>query len=145
MDNIFEKSAFIREVVSFYWAKAQGLVATKIGKVVLALLVIGAIAFYSHHRGAVGAAKPLNAQIEQLKKQLADAHAQPEIAPPNFEQEHADADLAARLSKTEEAKKTLEQKVADYEKQLAHRPAKGRGAGGFVLSPADARRLSNIK
>ena len=37
MDNVFEKAASIRDVVFFYWAKAQGLVATKIGKAVLAL------------------------------------------------------------------------------------------------------------
>jgi hypothetical protein len=148
LDNIFAKAASFREAVTFYWARAQGFVATKIGKVVLALLVVGAIAGYAHHLGAVSVADELNPQIEQLKRQLADAEAapQPEVAPPNFEQEHADADLAERLAKTEEAKKTLEQKVADYEKQLAKRPAKAGGkAGGFILSPADARSLSNIK
>jgi hypothetical protein len=144
LDNIFEKAASFRDVVSFYWVKAQGLVATKTGKAVLALLVLVAVAAYAHHRGAESASAELTSQVEQLKQKLADAEAapKPEIAPPNFEQEHADADLASRLTESEEAKKTLEKKVADYEKRLAHPRAK---AGSFILSPADARGLSNIK
>ena len=145
MDNLFDKAAAFRAAVSLYWAKAQEFIATKTGKAVLALLVVGAIAGYAHHRGAVSASEKLTVQIEQLKKQLADALAvpKPEATPPNFEQEHNDADLSARLSESKEAQKALEKKVADYEKQLAHRrPAK---AGSFVLSPADARGLSNIR
>ncbi|MDB5610674.1 MAG: hypothetical protein JWP25_7574 [Bradyrhizobium sp.] len=144
MDSILDKAAACRAAVSLYWAKAQGFVATTTGKAVVALLVVGALAGYAHHLGAESASAKLTVQVEQLKKQLADAQAaqKPEVAPPNFEQEHADADLSARLSESEEAKKVLEKKVADYEKQLAQGPAK---AGGFILSPADARGLSNIK
>jgi len=144
LDNILDKAAAFRAAVSLYWAKAQGFVATKTGNAVVALLVVGAVAGYAHHLGAESASAKLTVQVEQLKKQLTDAQAapKPEAAPPNFEQEHADADLSARLSESEEAKKVLEKKVADYEKQLAQGPAK---AGGFILSPADARGLSNIK
>ena len=143
MDNIFEKAASFRDAVSFYWARAQGFVATKIGKAALALLVLVAVAAYAHHRGAESVSAEQTPQVEQLKKQLAAAEAaKPEIAAPNFDQEHGDAGMAARLSESEEANKNLAKKVADYEKQLAHRRAK---AGSFVLSPADARGLSNIR
>jgi hypothetical protein len=146
LDKIVETAASMRNVAAFYWAKAQGVLSTKIGKAALALLVLAVIAAYAHHRGTVSASAKLTVQVEQLKRQLAQVPAPapaPECASsPNFEQEHGDADLASRLAESEEAKKTLEKKVADYEKQLAQSPAK---AGRHILSPADARRLSNIK
>jgi septal ring factor EnvC (AmiA/AmiB activator) len=120
--------------------KARGFFASAAGKTVAVLLVLAAIVGYAHHRGVVSATAKLTTQIEQLRKQLADAEAKP--APEIRRDEETDADLADRLKQAETAKANLEKKVSDYEKQLARRPAK---AGAFTLSPADARSLSNIK
>jgi uncharacterized protein HemX len=120
--------------------KAKAFFATTAGRAVAALLVAVAIVAYAHHRGVVTTAAKFTAQVEQLRKQLADAEAKP--APEIRRDEEAEADMADRLKRAETAKATLEKKVKDYETQLARRPAK---AGAFTLSPADARSLSNIK
>jgi hypothetical protein len=124
--------------------KVRELLATKTGRAVVALLVATAVIAYAHHRGESGAEAKAGAEIEQLKKQLA---AKPEVIPAPAKCEApiegpADADLARRLQEAETAKNKLEKKVSDYEKQLARKPAK---AGGFALSPADARSLSNVQ
>ncbi|BBB99806.1 hypothetical protein [Bradyrhizobium elkanii] len=121
------------------WAKAKAIFATKIGKALAALLILAAIISYTHHRGVVSTSAKFTAQVEQLKQQLADASAKP--APVCLDQE-PDAGTAERLKQAETAKAALEKKVKDYEKQLGRRPAK---AGGFILSPADARSLQNIR
>jgi biopolymer transport protein ExbB/TolQ len=144
-----EKAAAFRAAVSLYWAEAWELVAkhTQASKVLAALLVLVVVASYAHQLGAAGKSD-LKAQVAQLKQQLADAEArpapQPEIPADESAAEQANqraGELAARLSESESAKAKLQQKVNDYEKQLARRPAK---AGAFTLSPADARSLSNF-
>ena len=139
-----EKAAAVRAAVTFYWAKAQGLLAGWKGKAIAALLVLAVVAGYAHHLGAAGKSD-LKAQVEQLKKQLADAEAKPAPQLDNSATEQANRradDLAAQLDQSRDAKAKLEKKVKDYETQLARRPAK---RGAFTLSPADARSLSNIK
>lgn len=135
--------------------KARAFFATKAGRAIAALLVLAAIIAYAHHRGVVSTSAKFTAQVEQLKKRLADAQATPapeipywecnglkETRHPNCRDEDAEADQADRLKRAETAKADLEKKVKDYETQLARRPAK---AGGFALSPADARSLQNIR
>lgn len=155
-----EKAAALREAVTYYWAKAHGFFTSTIGKAATVLLVLAVVAGYAHHRGAAGKSD-LKAQVEQLKKQLAEADAkpapQPEIpywqcngpketrhpkCPDDSAADRRADELNNKLYESEEAKANLEKKVKDYEKQLAHRPAKG---GTHVLSPADARSLSNIR
>jgi hypothetical protein len=139
LDKIIATIVGLKPTVSRLYEKARDFIATGAGKAVVAFLVLGAIVAYAHHRGSESATAKLTPQIEQLKKQLADAeakpHPQPVIVP-------ADPELAGRLADSEEAKAKLQKKVTDYEKQLARRPAK---AGAFILSPADARSLSNIE
>ena len=155
MDNIFEKAAALREAAIYYWAKASAFFANKAVRVGLALAVVASIAAYAHHRGADGKAE-LEARVEMLTKQLADANARPAPQPaipywqcngpkdtrhPQCPDESAD-ELKSKLAESEKAKATLQKKVKDYETQLARRPAKG---GALTLSPADARSLSNIR
>ncbi|WFU52329.1 hypothetical protein QA639_21725 [Bradyrhizobium pachyrhizi] len=122
---------------------AQAFFATKYGKALAALLLLGAIIAYAHHRGVESTSAKFTAQVQQLKQQLADAAATPApVSPQCREEQGAEAGTAERLKQAETAKAALEKKVKDYEKQLGHRPAK---AGGFVLSPADARSLQNIR
>lgn len=150
-----QRAAAFKAAVANYWAKAHSFFTSAIGKAVMALLVVGVVAGYAHHRGASGKAE-LAAQVEQLKQQLAEAKAQPapkqetpywqcngpkDTRHPQCPDESAD-ELQSRLAESEKAKATLQQKVKDYEKQLAKHRGKG---GSFVLSPADARGLSNIK
>lgn len=135
--------------------KAKAFFATKTGRALVALLVLAGVIAYAHHRGVVSTTAKFTAQVEQLKTQLADAQPKPapeipywecngpkETRHPNCRDEDADADKADRLKRAETANAALEKKVKDYETQLARRPAKG---GGFTLSPADARSLSNIR
>jgi hypothetical protein len=151
-----EKAAAVRAAVTYYWVRAQQLFSGTKGKVIVALLVLAVVAGYAHHRGAAGKSE-LKAEVTLLKKQLADAEANPAPQPeipywqcngpketrhPQCRDEDAEADAADRLSKAETAKANLEKKVKDYEAQLARRPAKG---GSHILSPADARSLSNIR
>ncbi|MGY2919460.1 hypothetical protein [Bradyrhizobium sp. USDA 3262] len=123
---------------------AKAIFATKFGKALAALLILAAIIAYAHHRGVVSTAAKFTAQLEQLKQQLADASATPApaVQQPVCPEQEPDAGTAERLKQAETAKAALEKKVKDYEKQLARRPAK---AGGFALSPADARSLQNIR
>ncbi|WP_334437160.1 hypothetical protein [Bradyrhizobium sp. AZCC 1610] len=138
MDNILEKIAAYRAAVSRYVKAGREFIATTFGKATVALLILVSVAAYAHHRGSVRAEGRLTPQIAELQKKLADAEARlplvVEAAP--------DTNLADRLAASEDAKAKLQKKVADYETQLARRPAK---AGAFTLSPADARSLSNIK
>lgn len=154
-----EKAAAIRDTVTFYWAKAQGLFTGWKGKAIAALLVLAVVFGYAHHLGAAGKSD-LKAQVKQLKEQLAEAQAKPAPQPeiPYWQcngpketrhpqcQDDSAADradqLASQLAESETAKAKLEKKVKDYEAQLARRPAK---SGGHLLSPADARSLSNIR
>lgn len=135
--------------------KAKAFFATKAGRALVALLVLAAIIAYAHHRGVVSTAAKFTAQVEQLKTELAAAQSKPapeipywecngpkETRHPNCRDEDAEADQVSRLKQAESANAALQKKVKDYETQLARRPAK---AGGFALSPADARSLSNIK
>jgi hypothetical protein len=155
-----EKAAALRVTVTFYWAKAQGLFTGWKGKAIVALLILASVAGYAHHLGAAGKSD-LKAQVKQLKEQLAAAEAkpapQPEIpywqcngpketrhprCPDDSAADQRADELKAQLAESETAKAKLEKKVKDYEKQLAHRPAKG---GSHILSPADARSLSDIR
>jgi negative regulator of sigma E activity len=151
-----EKAAAVRAAAIYYWVKAQQWFTGTKGKVIAALVILAVVAGYAHHKGAAGKSE-LSAEIVLLKKQLADAVAKPAPQPeipywqcngpketrhPQCRDEDAEADTADRLSKAETAKANLEKKVKDYETQLARRPAKG---GGHILSPADARSLSNIR
>jgi hypothetical protein len=154
-----EKAAAVRAAAIYYWVKAQQWFTGTKGKVIVALVVLAIVAGYAHHLGAAGKSD-LKAQVRQLKEDLAQADEravkpapQPEIPywqcngpketrHPQCRDEDAEADTADRLRKAETAKANLEKKVKDYETQLARRPAKG---GSHILSPADARSLSNIR
>ncbi|WP_316207375.1 primosomal replication protein PriC [Bradyrhizobium sp. SZCCHNR3118] len=123
--------------------KAKAIVSAMGIKAIAVLVLLVASIAYAHHRGVASTTDKFTAQVEVLKRQLAEAEAKPAPAPlPPQHDEQAEAQLADRLKQAETAKAALEKKVKDYEKQLAHRPAK---AGGFALSPADARSLSNIR
>lgn len=124
MDNLKAKLTWAKE-----WA--QAFIATKTGKVIAALLVVAALVGYAHHRGVVSTLDRLSMQ-EPASCPVADPIQTPAPA----------EDLAEKLSASEQEKARLQKKVSDYEKQLAKHRGKG---GSFVLSPADARGLSNIK
>lgn len=155
MDNIFEKAIAFRAAITNYWAKTKAFFANKAVRVGLALAVVAVIAAYAHHRGAEGKAD-LRVQVELLTKQLADAQSRPTPQPaipywqcngpkdtrhPQCPDSGAD-ELKSKLAESEKAKAKLQKKVSDYEKQLAKHRGKG---GSFVLSPSDARSLSNIR
>ncbi|WP_439357749.1 hypothetical protein [Bradyrhizobium sp. DASA03007] len=155
-----EKAAAIRDAVTYYWARATALFASKAVRVGLALAVVAAIAGYAYHCGAAGKAE-LKAQVRQLQEDLRQADERPAPQPaipywqcngpketrhPQCPDESAadqrGEELARKLVESEEAKTQLQRKVKDYETRLARRPAKG---GAFTLSPADARSLSNVR
>ncbi|WP_029083396.1 hypothetical protein [Bradyrhizobium sp. th.b2] len=157
------RAAAFREAVTFYWAKAQGMLTNWKVKVIAALIILVVTAGYAYHLGEAGKSD-LQAQVRQLKEDLAQADErsvpQPEIpywqcngpketrhpqCPDDSAADEANQredELKKQLSESEAAKANLQKKVKDYETQLARRHAKGRG---LVLSPADARSLSNIR
>lgn len=143
MDNLINKIAVLRAAVSRYVEAAREFIASTKGKVILAAVLLAAVAAYAHHHGSAGKAE-LKAQVAALQKQLATVECPAVTVREPIEdtesRQRAD-ELADRLSESEAAKARLQKKVSDYEKQLARKPAK---AGSFVLSPADARGLSNI-
>lgn len=145
MDKVFERAAALREAVTFYWVKAQGMLTGKTAKISAVLLILAAVAGSAFYLGADGKTE-LKAQVRQLREDLAQADERPAPqCPAPLDTSAADqraGELQDRLDESEAAKAKLQKKVKDYETQLARRHAKG---GGFVLSPADARSLSNIR
>jgi septal ring factor EnvC (AmiA/AmiB activator) len=126
---------------------AWGFATSTKGKVVIGVVLVAIFLAWVFHRGGERAETRQQPQIEQLKKKLDDANHR--LVPAcdidgnqaNDANQRAD-DLASQLAATKTAKSQLEKKVSDYEKQLAKKPGK---SGSFVLSPADARSLSNIR
>ncbi|WP_316196556.1 hypothetical protein [Bradyrhizobium sp. SZCCHNS3053] len=153
-----QKVAALRAAASLYWAQARQLASTK-GKAIAAALAMLIVFAFAFHIGAKGKIE-LKVEIAELKKQLTDEQskpAQPEIpywqcngpketrhpkCPDDSAADTAYEELQQQLAQSEAAKAKLEKKVKDYETQLARRPAK---AGACILSPADARSLSNIR
>jgi uncharacterized protein YlxW (UPF0749 family) len=101
------------------------------------LLLLAAVAGYAHHRGVVSTLERLSMQ-EPVSCPVADPTT---VTVPDEDSKRRADDLADQLRTSEQAKEKLKKKVEDYEKRLDKR-GKGRG---FVLSPADARGLSNIR
>jgi capsule polysaccharide export protein KpsE/RkpR len=145
LDNLINKIAVLRAAVSRYVEAAREFIASTNGKVILAAVLLVAVAAYAHHHDSAGKAELKAQVVAALQKQLATVECPTvTVREPieDTESKQRAAELADRLSESEAAKARLQKKVSDYEKQLARKPAK---AGSFVLSPADARGLSNVK
>ncbi|SDK39644.1 hypothetical protein [Bradyrhizobium ottawaense] len=143
MDNIVNKIAVLCAAVTGYAQAARDFVASTKGKVILAVVLLAVVAAFAHHSGASDKSD-LKAQVADLQKQISTFKCPAvTVREPieDVESKRRADQLAERLSESEAAKARLQQKVTDYEKQLAQR----RKAGALILSPADARSLSNIQ
>lgn len=135
----------IKAYLSLAAEAAWGFIQTKRGKIAIAVLVVIAVAAVALHRGV----KPAPKIEERAAPVSCPAASEPMviIKPDTESLEAAESakqradELTDRLNESEAAKDRLQQKVRDYEKQLAKRPK----ARALVLSPADARSLSNIR
>ncbi|ARQ95323.1 hypothetical protein [Bradyrhizobium phage BDU-MI-1] len=124
LDNIKAKLTWIKELVQAY-------LTANTKKIIAILLALFAVLAIGHHLGTKHTLQRLAMQ-EPVVCPVAD----PVQVPVE------DPELKEKLSKSEQEKARLQRKVSDYEKQLAKHRGKG---GSFILSPADARGLSNIR
>jgi hypothetical protein len=126
----------LKNYLAWAWEMAKAFIPTKAGKVTVALLAFLAIVGYAHHRGVVSTTERLS-----IQEPASCPPAEPIQVPVPVVDDSRANDLAAKLSKSEQERELLQRKVSDYEKQRAKRGK----AGALILSPDDARSLSNIR